>query len=504
MGKAVPIPAADTFDEEAVKAARGVPLTLGFKAGYGSGAISYGIVTAGFDIFLLFYLTAVCGMSGTAAGAAKLIALLVDAFVDPAIGLASDRVRSRWGRRIPFMTLSLLPFAAAFVLMFSIPTSLTGGALFAYVTFCLIVLRVALSCYGLPFTAVGAEVTDDYRERATIVSWRLTFQNVGLLCCVVLGLGVFLAGPSGLLDRGNYIPFAWACAAVIVAAGLIASNAVRRALPRLHGLRPEEGHFLAGFIREMIELLRNRSFLLLSGTVLIYFIAYSTWTSLQLHATRYFWHLDPFAIQLVLLSPALGPLLGAPFSAFALRHMEKRALSIGAFLSISLLQIWPPLFQLYGPFPLDPAAAAVALFVNGLLVGTAIWVGGVGSLSWLADTADEHEWLFGVRREGLFFSGLTLAYKAASGLGVLVAGVALDVIQFPTGLAAAGSTLTIPNDVLDRLALIGGPLPAAFAALAPLFLLGYHLTRKRHAQIIADLEQRHAARTATTASSDAP
>ena len=97
-----------------------------------------------------------------------------------------------------------------------------------------------------------------------------------------------------------------------------------------------------------------------------------------------------------------------------------------------------------------------------------------------------------MRREGLFFSGLTLAYKAASGLGGLIAGLALDVIHFPTNLASAGPGLTIPNDVLEKLALISGPLPAAIAALAPLFLFGYHLTRKRHAQIIAELELRNA------------
>jgi len=108
----------------------------------------------------------------------------------------------------------------------------------------------------------------------------------------------------------------------------------------------------------------------------------------------------------------------------------------------------------------------------------------------LADTADEHEYLFGVRREGLFFSGLTLAFKAASGLGGLIAGLALDAIQFPTDIAAKGPDLAIPQEVLEKLALISGPLPAAFAAISPLFLLGYHLTRKRHARIILALEQR--------------
>jgi GPH family glycoside/pentoside/hexuronide:cation symporter len=485
------------FDEEAAKAARSVPLSRRFKAAYGAGAMADGIVAAGFGFFLLFYLTAVCGMSGAEAGTAKLIALLVDAVADPAIGLASDRLRSRLGRRLPFMIVSLLPFACAFGLLFSIPAALTGVPQFLYVTACLIVLRLSLSFFVLPFTAVGAEVTDDYRERASIVSFRLSFQNVGILLGVVLGLGVFMSGADGLLDRDNYVPFAWTGAAAMVIAGLIAIVAVRRALPRLHGPEQGDGHFLTGFVREMIELSRNSSFLVLFGTVLTYFLAYSAHVSLALHASRYFWRLDSAAIQLILLSTTLGPLLGGSISAFALRHIEKRTLSIGAFLAIALFLVWPPLLQLYGPFSLTPAAATAVLFVNGLLVGTAIMVGGIGFQSMLADTADEHEWLFGVRREGLFFSGLTLAYKAASGLGGLIAGLALDAIHFPTDLASRGPGLTIPDDVLEKLALISGPLPAVFAALAPLFLFGYHLTRKKHAQIIADLAQRNAKKAET-------
>jgi glycoside/pentoside/hexuronide:cation symporter, GPH family len=478
-------------DEEAAKAARAAPLTRIFKAGYGAGALADGVVAAGFGFFLLFYLTAVCGMSGTLAGTAKLIALLIDAVADPAIGLASDRTRSRLGRRLPFMIGSLLPFAAAFGLLFTVPASMTGGAQFLFVTVCLVVLRLSLSCFVLPMTAVGAEVTDDYRERANIVSYRLSFQQAGILCGVVLGLGVFMSGPGGLLDAQNYAPYAWASAAVIVVAGLVAIRAVRGALPRLHGPKAEQGHFMGGFIREMIELSRNRSFLVLFGTVLTYFLAYSAHVSLALHASRYFWKLDTTAIQFVLLSTTLGPLLGAPISAFALRYIEKRTLSLCAFVAIALFLMWPPLYQLYGAAPLAPQAAAAVLFVNGLLVGTAIMVGGVGFQSMLADTADEHEWLFGVRREGLFFSGLTLAYKAASGLGGLIAGIALDLIHFPTDIASMPS-VTIPSDVLDKLALISGPLPAIFAAIAPLFLFGYHLTRKKHVQIIEELAKRNA------------
>lgn len=426
-----------------------------------------------------------------------MIALLVDAVADPAIGLASDRLRSRYGRRLPFMAGGLLPFAVAFGMLFSIPAGLSGAEQFLYVTACLIVLRLSLSFFVLPFTAVGAEVTDDYRERSTVVSYRLTLQSAGILCGVVLGLGVFLSGASGMLERANYVPFGWSCAAVMLASGLICIAAVRRALPRLHGAPPADTALLTGFGRELAELARNRSFLLLFGTVLVYFLAYTTWSSLALHAARYFWRLDAFAIQLVVLSATFGPLLGAPISALALRRFEKRTVAIAAFFVIALLQMWPPLLQLYGSNPMGPATATVVLVINGLLVGTAIMVGGVGFQSMLADTADEHEWLFGIRREGLFFSGLTLAYKASAALGGLIAGIALDIIRFPADLASKGPGLVIPDEVLAKLGLIAGPLPAAFAALAPLFLFGYHLTRKRHAQILSDLSTRQTQRPRT-------
>jgi GPH family glycoside/pentoside/hexuronide:cation symporter len=66
---------------------------------------------------------------------------------------------------------------------------------------------------------------------------------------------------------------------------------------------------------------------------------------------------------------------------------------------------------------MPPFTAAVVLFSNGLLFGTAITICDVAFQSMMADTPAEHEWLFGVRREGLFFSGLTLSRKAASGFG---------------------------------------------------------------------------------------
>src|SRR5579859_5754779 len=96
-------------------------LGLGALTAYGAGQMVQDTIQYGLNTLLLFYLTIVCGLSGSAAGVALGIALVVDAFVDPLVGSLSDNSRSRHGRRHPWMMLSAIPIAAALVMLFSIP-----------------------------------------------------------------------------------------------------------------------------------------------------------------------------------------------------------------------------------------------------------------------------------------------------------------------------------------------------------------------------------------------
>jgi len=83
------------------------------KIGYGIGQLSDGAKQAAFNTFLFFYYNQVLGLSGSLAGTAALLALVADAITDPMIGQISDRFRSRWGRRHPFMLAGALPFGMA-------------------------------------------------------------------------------------------------------------------------------------------------------------------------------------------------------------------------------------------------------------------------------------------------------------------------------------------------------------------------------------------------------
>jgi GPH family glycoside/pentoside/hexuronide:cation symporter len=470
--------------------ARRAPLGVGFKLLYGTGGTIDGITTAALTYFLLFYLTAVCGLSGTAAGTALLVGLLIDAVADPLIGIISDNTRSKHGRRFPFLIYSTVPLALLFALLFSSPAWLTGTGLVIYAMLCAMVLRIGLSVFNLPYVAVGAEVSDDYVERSSIATYRILFNMLGTFLAIGLGLGVFMAGKDGLLHRAAYIPFGWVCGALIVVAGLTAAYATKRALPRLHLVQPVEGPAVRRFLRELGEVFRNRSFVVLFGAIVVFFVAQGAAGGLALYLNRYFWGLSTASVQLVLIGATLGPIAGAPLTALLARMTEKKTLTIANFLVFILTQLWPPLARLAGFLPGPESLVVGILLVNALLSGAALVGVAIGAQSMMADATDEHEHRFGVRREALFFSGLTLAVKAASGLGGFIAGVALDVIHFPAAIAAKGGDVQLPADVIRHLGLVAGPLPAAITLIAPIILLGYRLSRRRHAAILTELAQR--------------
>src|SRR5689334_13873345 len=130
-------------------------LSVGVQAIYGTGQFVDSVSSTALATFLLFYLTAVCGLSGALTGASLFFALVVDAFVDPFVGSISDNMQSRWGRRHIFMFASFPLMFIGLGMLFTVPTSLSGIPLFIYVTAMALILRFGLSAYIVPYIALG-------------------------------------------------------------------------------------------------------------------------------------------------------------------------------------------------------------------------------------------------------------------------------------------------------------------------------------------------------------
>ena len=474
---------------------RSAPLTLGVKVGYSAGQFVDGIVNNALSVFLLFYVTAVCGLPGALAGVALSMGIIIDAVMDPFIGTLSDGWRSRLGRRLPFMLAGLIPTAVAFVLIFLLPPGLGQGFLFAWLAVLSIMLRVSTSLFILPYAAVGAELSDNYAERSSVMTWRWGMGMIGAVIAVALGFGVFFGGHDGLSRRAAYPPFALVLAGIFLVGGLMAARTVYATRGRLHPPPKQTVGWLgARVLREVFETFRNRSFRILFIGALLFFIALGTNASLGLHANTFFWHLTAPQTQLVTIALFAGLLCGAPLAGPFLARMEKATVLMVGMGGLLLAQGAPVLLRLLHLLPWvgEPLAWLLAgiMFLGGALMATAA----IAFSSMMADAADEHEHLFGERREGLFFAAWAFASKASTGAGALIAGVVLQAIDFPTNLAERGGvSAVLPERMVDLLGLFYGPGAALFSLAAVLTTLLYRLDSKAHAAIMVDLVQRRSA-----------
>src|SRR5215813_11620501 len=183
-------------------------LTFSTNILYGVGSIAFGVHLTILTSFLLLYLNQVVGLPAAWVGAAMMVTLIIDAICDPLIGEWSDHTRSRWGRRHPFMYGSAVPAAVAFYLLFNPPLGWSPRHLFTYLVATLVSLRLLLSLYGIPSAALGPELTYDYDQRTSLMSWRFFFGTLGGASISVLALQVFLRKdaihPLGLLNRAGY------------------------------------------------------------------------------------------------------------------------------------------------------------------------------------------------------------------------------------------------------------------------------------------------------------
>jgi len=463
----------------------------GVKIVYATGAAIDGISNSVLPTFLFFYLTAVCGLGATLAGFALSCSLVIDAVADPFIGSLSDNTVSRWGRRHPFMLASALPMAISLGLLFSIPTGLSKWALFTYVVLVLLALRLAISAWVLPYQALGAELADDYDERNTIVAYRVFFAMPAVAICLTLGFRVFLSGTNGLLNRSGYVPFGWACGFFILLSALTATLGTRRLIGQLHLPSKRTRGSVSRFFAEVRQLLRHRAFLILSSAATVFFIALTASTNMSLHAGKFFWKLPNSVLQAMSLSLFIAPILGILLVAVYGRRFEKRTLALAALVYVTVSLFILPVLKIVGILPAAGPGLYVPLIVNSVLTGMFIGSSTIAYQSMFVDAADEHEVLYGARREGLFYAGLSLAVKCGAGLGALLAGIALDFIGFPSDIAnRSAASVEIPAKTITNLGLVYGPAAALIALISVVLLFGYRLNRTEYARIRVELDRR--------------
>ncbi len=160
-------------------------LSLWMKLLYGSGDWGISSISMMRSIFYVIYLTDVVKLEPRLASFGALVGIFWDAVNDPIIGILSDHLHTRWGRRRPFLLWFAIPFGLSFVTLWSAPNWENQTALLIYVTLSFMLADTLQTLVGVPFLSLTPELTHDYDERTTLTSFRSFFQLTGALTVVV-------------------------------------------------------------------------------------------------------------------------------------------------------------------------------------------------------------------------------------------------------------------------------------------------------------------------------
>jgi Na+/melibiose symporter-like transporter len=407
------------------------------KFAYGLGQVGEQVKNQGFNTFLFFYFTQVLGLSGSLAGTAILIALIFDAVTDPVAGSLSDNWKGSRGRRHPFMYAAAIPLGVTYVILFLPPVSFGQTGLFLWLTGFAIAVRAAMTLYHVPHLAMGAELSNDYQERTSIVAWRTMLAVVGGGAVTIASYRLFFPETpefeNGMLNAGGYPRYAVFAGLIMLVTIWYSAFGTRDRIPYMPKApeNPERFSFVR-IAREFASAWENVSFRSLFIGFTLYGVFLGILSTLATHVNVFFWEFDTEQLQLLVVPALLGFLGGAALVGPLHKRFDKMpTLIFGCVVSIVLGNA-AIVLRLLGAFPENGSPWLLPIIFGLLLVNMTIAATGfVSAGSMMADVAEQHVLNSGKAQQGIFFSAMSFAGKLASGIGHFVAGVGLDWIAFP-------------------------------------------------------------------------
>ena len=403
---------------------------------YGLGGGVYAIKESAYAIFILLFYTQVLGLSGSVTGAIVAISLIWDGISDPLIGSWSDRLRSRYGRRHPFMVYSTLPIAIGFIGLFSPPDAVVGSSSFlaGWLLFWSLWVRTFITIFSIPHLALSAELSSDYHERSQLMALRTgsMFLVALLLPAVALTL-VFdtVQGADGRFVAKNYIAYGLLSAGLTITLSFLSVMGTRH-----HTSRPDisgEQYTLPGigqYLEDIRQTFHNKIF----RTMLVYEIAsaigWGSFSTLNILVSTYVFEFNADEVALTLAVPGL---LGVILVGILLKPLSRKwqkpqllRLSIWGML-INTLWLLP--LKLAGMLPSNDSLLILYLnLTSGTVFMFFFFLRVINAMSIVADITDQHELEHGERKEGGFFSVMTFVVKISTLFGPLYGGIVLDVI----------------------------------------------------------------------------
>jgi GPH family glycoside/pentoside/hexuronide:cation symporter len=419
--------------------------------------------------YFLFFLTDVAGLRPGIAGSLLLVARIWDAVNDPLVGVLSDRTRTRLGRRRPFILIGAVPLAATYILLWIVPTGLTGNALALYYLGAYFLYDLFMTLTAGPFYALMPELSLDSDERTSIVTYRMATSIItGLLAAVALPL-VFNVAPS------MRVGFGWAAVGVGICSALPYLLIVACVRERPDFQAPPR----ISILESLQSVLRCRPFWL---AMLVNWLAWLAIAIVEAVFAYYvvYWSGIPEEDSAIILAVILGSaILFLPLVNLLAARLEKKwafVAATGTWAATHVL-LW-----------FVPQATLVPVYVIGVLAGFGVSSAHILPTSMAADVMEALEVETGERQEGVFGGVSTFLQKLGNSVALLAIGWVLDLTGYQAGVAVQSPA------TLTGLRVLVSWVPLALLALAILCAAAFPITRRVHRDLVAQAERVRARR----------
>ncbi len=443
-------------------------LPLKLKLLFSTGDLSTSIPLAILMFFQLYFMTDVAGLRPDMAGWAVGIGKLWDAVNDPLMGLFSDRVRSRFGRRRVMLLYGAIPLGLSFMLMWIVPPfDQIGLTIYYALTF--ILFDTLFTIIHVSYNALTPELTSDYDERSTLNGYRMVFSIAGTLGAIIL------ATVMGWFIKDARLLF------VILGVGLgLVSIIPPLVVFKISKEYDREYKPVSLSIKQAItETLSNRPFWMVMGIYLLSWTTASILAAVLIYFANYYLRVPDQANYFVLVAQG-SAILFIPVWVWVAHKLDKRrAYIIG---SVS----W--VFVLLALSAIRPDQIGLA-YLLAALSGSGIACAYVLPWAMVPDIIELDQAKTGERREGSYYSFASFFQKLATGLAVWGMGQALAATGYITPLLGAALPVQPPAAV-NAIRIFAGPIPALLLFLSLFFAWKYNVTRESHQALVESLQNR--------------
>jgi GPH family glycoside/pentoside/hexuronide:cation symporter len=445
-------------------------LTKRTKLIYGSGDFGFALTDSMIGVMLAIYLVDVVGMNPALAAAAIFVGRSIDYINDPIVGYISDRTRTKWGRRRPFLLFGFLPYAILFALLWWRPPFDSQVWLAVYYGAVYALYDTAATILYMPYYALTPELTQNYDERTSLTSYRMAFSLFGTMIAFTVPLAVI--GSMRPESAGRIL---------VVAAVL----GLFSALPQLlvfFGTRekPEYMHMAEPELKASVKAaFRNKPFLIVMGIFLFTWMALEIIQSTLLFFLKYRMNLESQS-DLVTATIFITALIMLPFWSWVSSRWDKRTAYI-----IGMIYFCAVMTAIIF---VEPSWGMAPFLAMAVLAG--IGISAVQVLPWamIPDAVEWDELSTGERHEGMFYSLVTLFRKIAVSVVVPLALLVLNATGYISNAAVQ------PASAINGIRILMGPVPAVLLVVGIVFAFFYPLNRTNFAKIRADLAARRAAK----------